>query len=106
MKKAREGGGPTLIEARFIRLLGHFVADDQWYRDLDSAQVFWEYEPVKRMKEYFVSSGLLSEKEVDAIAQGAIDEITDAIDYAQNECTEPPLDTLYDDIYADGEIIY
>ncbi len=106
VEKARSGGGPTLIEARFIRLLGHFVADDQWYRDLDAAQVFWEYEPVKRMKEYFIANGLLSEKEVDEIQQDAVAEIADAIDYAQNECTEPPLDTLYDDIYADGEIIY
>ena len=106
VEKARSGGGPTLIEARFIRLLGHFVADDQWYRDLDAAQVFWEYEPVKRMKEYFIANGLLSEKEVDEIQQDAVAEIADAIDYAQNKCTEPPLDTLYDDIYADGEIIY
>ncbi len=106
VEKARSGGGPTLIEARYIRLLGHFVADDQWYRDLEADEVFWEYEPVKRMKEYFIKQKLLSEAEVDAIQQSAIDEIARAIDYAQNECTEPPLDTLYDDIYADGEIIY
>ena len=106
VEKAKNGGGPTLIEARFIRLLGHFVADDQWYRDLDAAQVFGEYEPVKRMREYFIAEGLLTEKQVDEIQQSAIDEIADAINYAQNECTEPPADTLYDDIYADGEIIY
>ena len=104
--KARSGGGPTLIEARFIRLLGHFVADDQWYRDLEGDKVFWEYEPVKRMREYFINNGILSEEEVDAIQQSAIDEVTDAIEYAQNECTEPSADTLYDDIYANGEVIY
>ena len=106
VEKARSGGGPTLIEARYIRLLGHFVADDQWYRDLKADEIFWEYEPIKRMKEYFISNKLLSEEEVDAIQQDAIAEIADAIQYAQNECTEPPADTLYDDIYADGEIIY
>ncbi|MEF9988816.1 MAG: thiamine pyrophosphate-dependent dehydrogenase E1 component subunit alpha, partial [Christensenella sp.] len=67
---------------------------------------FWEYEPIKRMKEYFLKNKLLSEKEVDAIQRSAIDEVADAIKYAQNECTEPSADTLYDDIYADGEIIY
>jgi len=106
VEKARKGGGPTLIEARYIRLLGHFVADDQWYRDLKADEIFWEYEPIKRMKEYFISNKLLSEEEVDAIQQDAIDEIADAVSYAQNECTEPSADTLYDDIYADGEIIY
>ena len=58
------------------------------------------------MREYFIAEGLLTEKQVDEIQQSAIDEIADAINYAQNECTEPPADTLYDDIYADGEIIY
>ncbi len=103
--KAREGGGPTLIEARYIRLLGHFVADDQWYRDLETDNVFWEYEPIKRMKEYFIANKLMTEKEVDALQQDAIDIIADSINYAQNECTEPPVETLYDDIYADGEVI-
>ena len=28
-----------------------------------------------------------------------------AINYAKNECTEPSIDTLYDDIYANGEVI-
>lgn len=106
VKRARAGEGPTLIEARFMRILGHFVADDQWYRDVDEANLFWEVDPIKRMKEYFISNKLLSEKEVDAIQADAVAEVTDAIEYAQNECTEPPADTLYDDIYADGEIIY
>lgn len=104
-EKARSGGGPTLIEARFMRILGHFVADDQWYRDLDEANLFWEVCPIKRMREYFVDNKLLTDKEIDAIQQSAIDEVADAINYAQNECTEPSLDTLYDDIYANGEII-
>lgn len=104
--RARAGEGPTLIEARFMRILGHFVADDQWYRDVDEANLFWEVDPVKRMKEYFVSNKLLSEKEVDAIQADAVAEVADAIEYAQNECTEPPADTLYNDIYANGEIIY
>ena len=103
--KARSGGGPTLIEARFMRILGHFVADDQWYRDLEIADEFWTVCPVKRMREYFISNGILDEKRVDEIQQKAIDSIAEAIDYARHECTEPPIDTLYDDIYANGEII-
>lgn len=104
--KARSGGGPTLIEARFMRILGHFVADDQWYRDKEFCDMFWEVCPVKRMGMYFVESKLLSEDEVKQMEQDAVDEIAKAIDYAQNECTEPPAETLYDDIYANGEIIY
>ena len=104
-EKARSGGGPTLIEARFMRILGHFVADDQWYRDLEKAELFWKVDPIARMRDFFIENKILVEAEVAAVQQSAIDEIADAIFYAQNECTEPEADTLYDDIYADGEII-
>ncbi|MCL2112250.1 MAG: thiamine pyrophosphate-dependent dehydrogenase E1 component subunit alpha [Clostridiales bacterium] len=103
--KARSGGGPTLIEARFVRLLGHFVADDQWYRDMEKAELFWMVEPIVRMKDYFIKNGLLKAEEVDQIQAEAIAEIADAIHYAQNMCSEPPESILYDDIYANGEII-
>ena len=103
--KARKGGGPTLIEARYMRILGHFVADDQAYRDQDEVSDCWTADPVERMKEYLVESETFSQEKVDEIEQAAKDEIEEAIDYARNECTEPPADTLYDDIYANGEVI-
>ena len=103
--KARDNKGPTLIEARFMRILGHFVADDQWYRNMEEAEAFWEVDPIKRMKEYFLREGLLEAAEIDALESSVLDEIADAIRYAQNDCTEPPAEILYDDIYADGETI-
>ena len=103
--KARTGGGPTLIEAKFMRILGHFVADDQWYRDVKEAELFWTVCPLKRMERYFVENGLLSEAEVNKIHSRAVDEIEQAVDFARNECTEPSAETLYDDVYAHGEII-
>ena len=105
IKRARAGEGPTLIEGRFLRLLGHFVADDQWYRDLKEVEPFWAYEPLKRMREYLVDSKTATAKEVAAVDQKAIDDVAEAIRYAEEDCTEPPLDTLYDDIYANGEVI-
>ena len=105
VEKARNGGGPTLIEARFMRILGHFVADDQWYRDLKTAEEFWKVCPIQRMREYFIENNVLPESRVDEIQQKAIAAIAEAIEYARHECTEPSIDTLYDDIYAHGEVI-
>lgn len=103
--KARRGGGPTLIEARYMRILGHFVADDQAYRDQQEVKDCWTADPIRRMKEYLVESGTFSGQKVDAIEQKAKDDIEAAIEYARNDCTEPPVDTLFDDIYAHGEVI-
>ena len=105
VKRARSGLGPTLIEARFMRILGHFVADDQWYRDLSEAEPYFELDPIKRMKQYFIEENILSEKDITEIEVKATKAIERAIEYASNECTEPSADTLYEDIYANGEII-
>ncbi|UCF89935.1 MAG: thiamine pyrophosphate-dependent dehydrogenase E1 component subunit alpha [Desulfobacterales bacterium] len=105
-EQARRGEGPSIIEARFMRLLGHFVADDQPYRDLSKVEPWWEFEPIKRMRAYFLGQKLVKARDLNAIEQRAKDDIAHAIDYAQKACTEPPAGTLYDDVYAHGEIIY
>ncbi len=103
--KARNKGGPTLIEARFLRIVGHFVADDQAYRCQQEIEDSWVLDPIVRMKEYLIESRTFTQQRLEEIEQAAKKAIEDAIDYARNECTEPPLNTLYDDLYADGEII-
>jgi TPP-dependent pyruvate/acetoin dehydrogenase alpha subunit len=103
--RARSGQGPTLIEARFLRLLGHFVADDQWYRDMDEINEFWVLDPIVRMRDYFLDKQLLPADEIDAIEKEASAVIDAAVRYAVDECTDPPVSTLFTDLYANGEII-
>jgi acetoin:2,6-dichlorophenolindophenol oxidoreductase subunit alpha len=105
-ERARRGEGPTIIEAKFMRLLGHFVADDQAYRDLKAVESWWDFEPIRRMRAYFLNNKLLKTKDLDSIEKRAQDEIAKAIEYAQKKCTEPSPETLYDDVYAQGEVIY
>ncbi len=105
--RARAGEGPTLIEARYMRMLGHHCGDDQAYRDpadIERIQVLYEIDPLVRMKEFLMGQGT-PEADVDAIHENALKRIAQAVDYAETQCTEPSLDTLYLDIYADGEII-
>lgn len=102
---ARAGKGPTLIEAKFLRLLGHFVADDQWYRDMEAVKPFWNLDPIVRMRDYFVDNNIAEEQKLNEIEEKAKKEIAQAIKYASFECTEPPIDTLYDNLFANGEII-
>ena len=103
--RARSGCGPTLIEARFLRLLGHFVADDQWYRDLSKVEPYWGLDPIKRMREYLIESGLFKASEVTQVEEKAKNDVERSVAYASKECTEPSIDTLYEDIYANGEVI-
>jgi TPP-dependent pyruvate/acetoin dehydrogenase alpha subunit len=104
--RAKAGDGPTLIEARMIRLLGHFVADDQPYRNLKNVEPFWHLEPMRRMRAYLLDNKIVGTKKLKGIEDRAKQAIADAIHYASTECTEPSPDTLYNDLYAAGEVIY
>jgi pyruvate dehydrogenase E1 component alpha subunit len=98
---ARSGKGPTLIEARFVRLVGHFVADNEWYRDLEAVKPFWSLDPIVRMRAYFLDHKIVGEGKLNALEDSVKKEIKEAIHYALVECTEPPLDRLFDNLYAD-----
>ena len=89
-----------------MRLLGHFVADDQFYRDLKAAEVFWQLEPIGRMRSYLLENKVAGEKKLKSIESKAKQEIADAIQYASSECKEPSPDTLFKDLYGADEIIY
>ena len=74
--RARKGEGPTLIEARYYRYIGHFVADDERYRDTTTNNPWAEQmDPLKRMREYLVKSGTADESKVDAVYASAAKEV-------------------------------
>ena len=53
LKQAREGKGPTLIEAISYRLSDHTTADDATrYRNNDDLKAAWEREPIKRLQTF------------------------------------------------------
>ena len=56
---AREGGGPTLIEALTYRLSDHTTADDAGrYRDADEVSRQWREEPLARLRAYLAEAGV------------------------------------------------
>ena len=103
--RARTGGGPTILECRTLRLLGHHATDDNWYRDMSVTEKYWEIEPIKRMREYMIENGIATEKELDDIEAAAQKKIDACIEYADTQCHEPDVSTFYDYIYANGEVI-
>lgn len=98
--RARKGEGPTLIEARYYRYIGHFVADDERYRDTATNNPWEEQmDPLKRMREYLVDSGIAEESKINAIYASAKKEVEEAIVHAK-AAPEPSSETLYNDIYS------
>ncbi|WP_026478030.1 pyruvate dehydrogenase (acetyl-transferring) E1 component subunit alpha [Alkaliphilus transvaalensis] len=84
VKRARNGGGPTLIEAFTYRLGAHTTSDDPTrYRSDQEVEAWKKKDPIDRMKKYLMREGLLTEEEDEKIAQEYINIAEDAFKYVE-----------------------
>ena len=97
---AREEGRPTLVEAFTYRYRGHSAADPEIYRDKEEVEGWREKDPI----ETFIRAcdGVLDQSDVERIREQADGTVKKAVEFADNS-EEPPLETLYDELYVVGE---
>ncbi|WP_340317878.1 thiamine pyrophosphate-dependent dehydrogenase E1 component subunit alpha [Rhizorhabdus argentea] len=95
--RARAGQGPSLIEIKMVRLLGHYATDPQAYRDgVDAGSL---RDPLADLIDRLIASGQLS----DAAIRTFEDEIAAEIDAAVAQAKAAPLlsaELAYTDLYA------
>jgi pyruvate dehydrogenase E1 component alpha subunit len=105
MQAAREGQGPTLIEAFTYRMGAHTTTDDPTRYRLASELEVWKLkDPIERVRAYLVRGGLAEPEffaEVDAEAKQVGARIREA---CRNMPDPPPLD-LFDQVYAEPTAI-
>jgi len=101
-ERARRGEGPTLIEARVLRLQSHSTDDDQRaYRDLAELEAEAALDPVPRMRSWLLAVGWLTEPD-DARFQEEVAREVEAATVAAEAAPEPDPSTLTRHVYADG----
>jgi pyruvate dehydrogenase E1 component alpha subunit len=99
--RAREGGGPTLVEAVTYRLGAHTTTDDPTrYRTADDLDTWMAREPIGRYRAFLEKAGLWSE-ELDRTAKAEADATAARIRAGVEEMPTPPLEELVDQVYAD-----
>src|SRR5690349_18809693 len=97
--RAREGGGPTLIEMKFTRYFGHFEGDQQTYRASEVEQARAELDCLKRFADRVTETGELTRSDLDAVDA----EVGALIDRAVGDAKAAPLPTeadLLTDVYV------
>lgn len=80
LEQARNGVGPTLIEAVTYRLSHHTTADD-WtrYRPAEEVEMWKQKDPIKRLKLYLERQGLWSADDEAKLLEGAKNEIAQTV---------------------------
>ncbi|MET8206190.1 thiamine pyrophosphate-dependent dehydrogenase E1 component subunit alpha [Streptomyces sp. NPDC005373] len=101
VKRARAGGGPTLIVADTYRYLGHMAADTQIYRESTEVDAWRTKDPIAALARLLTSSGHLTEQDLTRIQRDAARAMDEAKAFAVNS-PPPPADSAFADVYADA----
>jgi acetoin:2,6-dichlorophenolindophenol oxidoreductase subunit alpha len=96
--RAREGGGPTLIEMKFTRYYGHFEGDQQAYRGDEVAHARSSLDCLLRFRSRVIESGRLTESQLGEVDEQVAKLIDEAVAQAQS-AAKPGADDLLTDVY-------
>jgi TPP-dependent pyruvate/acetoin dehydrogenase alpha subunit len=88
--RARAGGGPTLIEAKTMRMLGHAIHDGAEYVPRDLLEQWERRDPLLLFEQKLLGRGALDETELNEIKQRCMVEVTDAIEFAERSPLPDP----------------
>jgi hypothetical protein len=99
---AREERRPTLIEAFTYRYRGHSAADPEVYRTKEEVEEWRGKDPIESFGARLTEQGVLSAEQLEEIAGEVEKRVLGAVEFADNS-PEPPLESLYDNLYVLGE---
>jgi 2-oxoisovalerate dehydrogenase E1 component alpha subunit len=93
--KARNGGGPTLIEAKTYRYAPHTSDDDdRTYRSKDEVKQARELDPIPRFQAYLKEHGVITEDGIKALVDTIKTELAEAVQYVDQAPYPVPEDAL------------
>ncbi|MFI5085474.1 MAG: pyruvate dehydrogenase (acetyl-transferring) E1 component subunit alpha, partial [Actinomycetales bacterium] len=101
VERARNGGGPSLVEAHTYRMQAHTNADDATrYRSGEEVQSWVEKDPLVRLRSYLRATGTLDDGAEAAFAADA-DEAAARLRDGLNTEAEPDPEDLFKYVYAE-----
>jgi len=97
--RARAGEGPTLIECKTYRWLGHWTGDPQVYRTREEVEAWKKKCPIKRLREYMIENKIATEKELDKIEMD-VHNMVEAAEKFALESPQPDPAKVLDDVFC------
>lgn len=99
VERARHGGGPELIEAKTMRMMGHAIHDGAEYVPRELLEAWEARDPVRTYAERLLATAVADQIELDEIRQRCKVEITDAIEFAE-QSPFPAAESVTEGVYA------
>src|SRR6187399_2170734 len=100
VKRAREKGGPTLLEIKTYRYKGHSISDPQKYRTKEELEEYKAKDPIQVVRKSILDNGFAKEEDLKAI-DDRIDGIVEGSVKFAEESPWPGDDEVLKDVYVD-----
>lgn len=98
--RARDGDGPTLIEAMTFRFFGHVFGDDDAYMDKGEKAAAMEKDPVPIFRAKLIDAGIATEDQLAKMEAQIAADIEAAVQFALSS-DMPPAEELTRDVFAE-----
>ena len=98
--RARNGGGPSLVEAMTYRFFGHYIGDMMTYMPSDELAAAMAADPVPAYRTWLIENDQATDAELTEIDQQAAARLDEAYEFAKNSPDPDPTET-YADTYRD-----
>jgi pyruvate dehydrogenase E1 component, alpha subunit len=100
VKRAREKGGPTLLEIKTYRYKGHSISDPQKYRTKDEVENYKSKDPIQVLRKTMLENKYATEEALKEIDARCDEVVAAAVKFAE-ESPFPNDDEVLKDVYVD-----
>jgi len=100
VERARQGGGPALIECMTFRMKGHAEHDDAKYVPAELFELWKKRDPILRFEKYLYENGIMTQSQQQTIIDRITRELDDDVAFAENSPL-PNANTASPGVYAD-----
>lgn len=100
VKRAREGGGPTLLEIKTYRYKGHSISDPQKYRTKEEVEEYKGKDPITNLLNTIRKDNIATEEEINEINARVDKAVEESVKFAE-ESPWPADDEVLKDVYVD-----
>jgi len=100
VNRAREKGGPTLLEIKTYRYKGHSISDPGKYRTKEEVEEYRSKDPITALLHTIKSNNIIPDEEIQQINERVDQAVAESVKFAE-ESPWPADDEVLKDVYVD-----
>lgn len=102
VNRAREKGGPTLLEIKTYRYKGHSMSDPQKYRTKEELEEYKEKDPIEYVQKVLKEQYKLTDADLELVVERVRGEVEESVKFAE-ESPWPDDSELLKDVYVQAD---